>query len=58
MPMKTIMSSMTQSVYAKKRELGGKPVTFIGGIPMIILERNIRFKLKIRPEDLELKAIN
>ena len=28
------MSSMTQSVYAKKRKLGGKPVTFIGGIPM------------------------
>ena len=32
--MKTIMSSMTQSVYAKKRELKGKPVTFIGGIPL------------------------
>lgn len=26
--------SMTQSVYAKKRELGGKPTTFIGGIRM------------------------
>ena len=34
MPVKTIMSSMTQSVYAKKRKLGGKPVTFIGGIRM------------------------
>ena len=34
MPLKTVMSSMTQSIYAKKRKLGGKPVTFIGGIPM------------------------
>jgi len=32
--MKTVMSSMTQSAYAKKREYGNKPVTFLGGIPM------------------------
>ena len=34
MPIKTVMSSMTQSVYAKKRKNGGKPRTFIGGIRM------------------------
>ena len=34
MPVKTVMSSMTASVYAKKRRYGNKPVTFIGGIPM------------------------
>ena len=34
MPIKTVMSSMTQSVYAKKRKNGGAPRTFIGGIPM------------------------